>query len=242
MTLISWNIRGGSHPGVVDAVSALGSDVAVLVDCRASHVDRIVAKAADAGYPHHLASCTDYTGILMLSTHALTYGAIDQAPIRHRWLHAVSEQWGLEIAAMYGPLPETIRDEPSLKEFWSWLVSTCDLIVDRMAVLCGDFNTGISGTDGPADYHFSAGSQFRDLTAHGWRDAYRELHPGGGEYSWWNNGRGFRIDHCMLSRGQRAPSRVAYTKEITGIRPGRSPSDAAEMSTISDHAALVVDL
>lgn len=241
MRLISWNIRGGSRPRLVDAVSALGPDVAVLVDCRASHVARIVAKAAAAGYTHHIASCTDYTGILMLSAHPLTHGEIDQAPIRHRWLHAVSDHWGLEIAAMYGPLPETIRDEPTMKEFWSWLVPACDLIVDRRAVLCGDFNTGISGVDGPAGYRFSCVSQFRDLIQRGWRDAYREVHPEGEEHSWWNKERGFRIDHCLLSRDHPAPGRVAYTQEIAGIRLGRSPADSAKTSAISDHAALVLD-
>jgi exonuclease III len=241
MRLISWNIRGGGRSGVVDAVSALEPDIAVLVDCKARHVEGIVEKGAAAGYTHHLASCTDYTGILMLSAHPLTYGEIDQAPIRHRWLHAVSDHWGLEIAAIYGPLPKTIRVEPTMREFWNWLVQACDLMVDRKAVLCGDFNTGISGVDGPADYSFSCASQFRELGVHGWRDAYRELHPGGDLHSWWYKGRGFRIDHCMLSRGLRAPNSIVYTEEIAGVRRGPSPSDAAKVAAISDHAALVLD-
>jgi hypothetical protein len=65
--------------------------VAVLVDCKARHMERVAAEAATAGYTHHLASCTDYTGIVMLSAHPLIYGEIDQAPIPHRWLHAVSD-------------------------------------------------------------------------------------------------------------------------------------------------------
>jgi exonuclease III len=56
-------------------------------------------------------------------------------------------------------------------------------------------------------------SQFRDLANHGWKDAYRELHPEGGEQSWWNKERGFQIDHCMLSREHRVPSLVAYPQE-----------------------------
>ena len=238
---MSWNIWGGSRSGVVEAVNMLEPDVVVLVDCKSRHVEGIVADAAVAGYTHHLKSCTDYTGILMLSPHPLNYGEIDDAPIPYRWLHAVSDHWGLEIAAIYGPLPKTIRAEPTMREFWNWLVPACDRMVDRQAVLCGDFNTGISRVDGPADYRFSCVSQFRDLVAHGWRDAYRELHPGGGQYSWWHKGRGFRIDHCMLSRGIPAPNRVAYTEQNAGIRFGQSPSDSANVSAISDHAALVLD-
>jgi exonuclease III len=241
MRLVSWNVRGGNRLEVVDAVRALRPDVAVLVDCKARHVERIVAEAAAAGYKHHLARCIDYTGIVMLSAHPLTHGEIDQVPVPHRWLHAVSDHWGLEIAAMYGPLPETIRDEPTMTEFWNWLVPACDLLVNRQAVLCGDFNTGISGVDSPADYRFSCVSQFRDLANHGWKDAYRELHPEGGEHSWWNKERGFRIDHCMLSRGHPVPGLVAYPQEIAGTRLARSHSDPNHRRAISDHAPLVLE-
>jgi exonuclease III len=242
MRLVSWNVRGGNHLEVVDAVRALQPDVAVLVDCTARHVERVVAEAVAVGYKHHLARCIDYTGIVMLSAHPLTPGEIDQVPVPHRWLHAVSDHFGLEIAAIYGPLPQTIRDEPTMKEFWNWLVPTCDLLVNRKAVLCGDFNTGISGDDGPPDYGFSCVSQFQDLAIRGWRDAYRELHPEGGERSWWNRERGFRIDHCMLSRQQRVPSLVAYRQEIDGIRLARSHPDSNRRPAISDHAALLLEI
>ncbi len=128
-----------------------------------------------------------------------------------------------------------------MREFWKWLVPACDRIVGRRAVLCGDFNTAASGEDGPAEYRFSCGSQFRDLEAHGWRDAYRELHPVGRQYSWWHKGRGFRIDHGMLSRGLAAPNSVAYTQEIGGTRLVQSPSDTVKVAAISDHSALVLD-
>jgi exonuclease III len=239
MRLISWNIRGGRHSDVVAAIQRLRPDVAVLVDCKEKRVETIVTKAAEAGFTHHLSSCTDYTGILMLSTHPLFQGDIVQVGMPHRWLHAVSDHWDLEIAAMYGPLPKAIRQEPTMKEFWNWLVPASDRLVLRRAVLCGDFNTGISGQDGPDDYRFSIANQFKNLEAQGWRDAYRELHPEGLQRSWWRNGRGFRIDHCMLSRGLQAPTRVDYTTETGGLVLGSSASD--QSAAISDHAAMVLD-
>jgi exonuclease III len=241
MRLLSWNIRGGSRSQlIIDAVSALRPDVAVLVDCRESHAQRIVTEASAVGYTHHLESCTDYTGIVMISTHPLIRGEIEQARVPHRWLHAVSAHFALEILAIYGPLPRTIRSEPTMKEFWNWLVSSCDVMLERTAVLCGDFNTGIPGLDGPVDYRFSCVSQFRDLATHGWKDAYRELHPDGQDFSWWNNDRAFRIDHCMLSREHPLASRAAYLQEIGGIRLVRSPSNP-NGPAISDHAAMVLE-
>jgi len=240
MRLVSWNIRGGSRAGVIDAVSRMRPDVAVLVDCRGGRVQRIIADAAEAGYKHYLQSCTDYTGILMLSAHPLSIGDITNTRVPCRWLHAVSDHFALEIAAIYGPLPRTIRGEPNMTEFWNWLVSACDVIVGRKAILCGDFNTGIPGVDGPADFRFSCVSQFRDLATRGWRDAYRVLHPEGRDHSWWNKERGFRIDHCMLSRRHSSASRAAYLQEIDGIPLVRSSSNS-NRSAISDHAAMVVD-
>jgi exonuclease III len=243
MKLISWNIRGGRrHSEIVEAVKALEPDVAVLVDCKARHIQPIAAKAIDAGYIYRLATCTGYTGILMLSLQPLTAAGTDQALIEHRWLHAVSDHWGLEIAAVDGPLPKTIRGEPKMSEFWNWIVPTCDRMVDRRVVLCGDFNTGISGIDGPADFRFTCAGQFRDLQTHGWKDAYRELRPGGRSYSWWHDRRGFRIDHCMLSRGLAVPYSVAYLDEIADIRLGSPLIAPANGSGISDHSALVLDV
>jgi exonuclease III len=128
-----------------------------------------------------------------------------------------------------------------MKEFWDWLVPACDLIVDRKAVVCGDFNTGIPGLDGPADYRFSCATQLRDLATHGWRDAYRELHPTGSDHSWWNKGRGFRIDHCMLGRVNPILRRVAYVRDNAGHRLVRTPPDEDGLSALSDHAALVIE-
>jgi exonuclease III len=241
MRLISWNIRGGKHSGVVDSVVALAPDVAVLVDCKAKHVDRIVAQAAEAGYTHYLKNCVDYTGIVMVSRQPLTPGEIEQDQAPQRWLHARSDHFDLEIAATYGPLPKTIGGEPTMNEFWKWLVSACDLIVDRKAVLCGDFNTGVDEADGPPKYRFRGANPFDDLVAHGWRDAYRELHREGEDRSWWNKERGFRIDHCMLSRGQPVPSAVEYVRELSGMRTEVSPSGAVKAAAFPDHAALVVD-
>jgi exonuclease III len=76
MRLVSWNIRGGKHPGVVDSAVALEPDVAVLVDCKEKHAKRIINEASSRGYKHHLESQLGYTGIVMISRHPLTQGEI----------------------------------------------------------------------------------------------------------------------------------------------------------------------
>jgi exonuclease III len=128
-----------------------------------------------------------------------------------------------------------------MDDFWNWLTPACDLIVDRKAVLCGDFNTGVDEVDGPPKYRFRGASPFTDLGAHGWRDAYRALHPEGKHGSWWNKERGFRIDHCMLSRGLAVPRQIDYLRQMADIGPSPSSPSEAVMPAISDHAAMVID-
>jgi exonuclease III len=240
MRLVSWNIRGGKHSGVVKSVRDLGPDVAVLVDCHGKHADRVVAEAASAGYPHQVRTPAGYTGIVMVSRQPLTQGEMKDEGAPQRWLHARSDYFDLEIAAVYGPLPKTIGLEPSMKEFWSRLVPACDGMVDRKAVLCGDFNTGVDEEDGPPKYRFRGAKPFSDLEAHGWRDAYRELHLKGGQ-SWWYGERGFRIDHCMLSRSQPTPIRAEYVKLEADAGAELSRSAGVKLPAFPDHAALVVD-
>jgi exonuclease III len=226
---------------VVDSVVALDPDVAVLVDCKARHEHRILAEAAKAGYVHGISNHPTYTGILIISKHQLTPGTIGEDRAPQRWLHARSDQLDLEIAAVYGPLVKTIGMEPAMNEFWKRLVSACDRIVDRRAILCGDFNTGLNKADGPPKYRFPGASPFNDLRAHGWRDAYRGLHPEGEHRSWWNKIRGFRIDHCMLGRGMSDPRSVMYDREVAGIQAEGSSSALPKIAAISDHAAMVID-
>jgi len=240
MRLVSWNIRGGKHPGVVTSLLALAPDVAVLVDCRANHVKRIITDAEKDGYVYHLNSPPSYTGIVMISKHPLANGRIEQPDVPQRWLHGVSDHFELEIAAVYGPLPKTIREEPPMKAFWDWVVPACDLIVDRNAVLCGDFNTGVDEADGPPGYRYRGAIPFSALKAHGWMDAYRKLHAEGGQ-SWWHGERGFRIDHCMLSRCQPTATRAEYIKVEADAGTEMSRSTGVKLPAFPDHAVLVVD-
>jgi exonuclease III len=242
MRLLSWNIRGGKHPGVVDSAIALEADVAVLVDCKATHAKRLIDEAAVYGYNHHLESQLGYTGIVMISRQPLIRGETAQDRAPHRWLHARSRHFELDIAAVYGPLPKTIGQEPPMSEFWEWVMTACDLIVDRSAVLCGDFNTGVDGVDGPLNYGFRGSNPFSELETRGWRDAYRELHPDGEERSWRSKERGFRIDHCMLSRTQSRPSRVEYVWNTSGTASDGPRLSSAKAPALPDHAVLVIDL
>ena len=79
---------------------------------------------------------------------------------------------------------------------------------------------------------------FDAFEAAGWRDSFRHLNPELREYTWYspNGGNGFRIDQAFVSRplAGRITS-AAHAWALSEAHPGRRDS-------ISDHAALIVDI
>ena len=73
--------------------------------------------------------------------------------------------------------------------------------------------------------------------AAGWRDAYRHVHADTRAYSWYSpNGRnGFRLDQAFVNRHltpRLVDARYHWAKDGRGAR----------RDTVSDHAALIVDI
>jgi len=106
------------------------------------------------------------------------------------------------------------------------------------ALFVGDTNSGRRGID-----EESPGFNVREegwidaLAACGWRDAFRHLRAEQRAYTWYSpNGRnGFRIDQAFVNAAL-----LAHLEDAAYVwgRPWR----ARRRDTLSDHAALLVDL
>lgn len=98
----------------------------------------------------------------------------------------------------------------------------------------GDFNSGESGVD-TEGYRFGAGDRFPALWSLGWVDAWRAVHGGRREYSWYSTGRGsvqrngFRLDHALVS-----PALAAHVVTC-------HYSHAEREQQLSDHSALLLE-
>ena len=83
-------------------------------------------------------------------------------------------------------------------------------------VICGDMNVAHEEIDlkNPATNHFNAGfsdeerAKMTELLAAGFRDSWRDAHPGEAKYSWWSyrmaareRNVGWRIDYFLVSEG-----------------------------------------
>ena len=106
----------------------------------------------------------------------------------------------------------------------------CRLASGKGVVICGDMNVAHEEIDlkNPATNHFNAGFSDEErekmtvLLASGFRDSWREAHPGEAKYSWWSyrmaaraRNVGWRIDYFLVSDSL-AP-RISHTDILDGI-------------------------
>ena len=90
------------------------------------------------------------------------------------------------------------------------------LAARKGVVICGDMNVAHEEIDlkNPATNHFNAGfsdeerAKMTELLAAGFRDSWRDAHPGEAKYSWWSyrmaareRNVGWRIDYFLVSEG-----------------------------------------
>ena len=90
------------------------------------------------------------------------------------------------------------------------------LAAQKGVVICGDMNVAHEEIDlkNPATNHINAGfsdeerAKMGELLAAGFRDSWRDAHPGEAKYSWWSyrmaareRNVGWRIDYFLVSEG-----------------------------------------
>jgi exodeoxyribonuclease-3 len=218
-------------PLVARAVLAAEPDVVMLSEF---YVDdqgrRLLDLLAERGFVHRvhgLPGSERHPYTVAIASRGPINGAVRPltgAPHAQRILEAEVE--GVTMVAVYFPLKE--EHEP----FWkTQFLPYVETLRDRPTLIAGDWNTGSRFLDiggGPV----AGMARFDALTASGWTDAWRSLHPGAVEFSWYNRrtGNGFRLDHALLS-----PSLAPRLRSSAYLHEVRT-------TQVSDHAALVVEL
>jgi exodeoxyribonuclease-3 len=164
-----------------------------------------------------------------------------------------AETGGLAFTTVYCPNGKSVEHEDYRRKL-AWLDSLQRHLEERHdpgrpAILCGDFNivpTGLDSHDeerlrGTIFHTEEERSRFRALLEWGFRDLFRDEHPGERAFSWWDyragsfpRNHGLRLDFLLATKSLSARVRSVridrdYRKKIEGLTP-------------SDHAPVMADL
>lgn len=244
MKLISWNVNGLRacwKKGFPDFFEVEDADIISLQEVRAFS-DDLTAKQRQPkpGYEYYAfpAKKPGYAGVATYTrvppkkvTYGMGYPAIDD---EGRILMLEFEDFTLINAYM----PHSRRDLSRIdfkmrfcKRFTAWIEQLRS--EGHKLIICGDYNTAHSYLDltndkankNTAGFLPQERLWFTDFLASGFRDVFRDAHPGeDGHYTWWSNRKGvrernvgWRIDyHCVDHRLINQVTDVAHRSQVLG--------------------------
>jgi hypothetical protein len=240
MRLLSWNLNHREQPrkiraGTAAAIAVLNPDLVVMTEYfpYGSGRQEFVEELRAAGLREVVLSSTpcpgEFNHILVVANQRVTRGTllapVDPDPcFPSNTLHIRLPDGNLDVLGVRIPDSKTRR-----KQFrgaaWAWIESAAAELVNCSSVIIGDFNTDPSY---PAS---NFGDRIGRLVRNGWTHA-AATGPG----SWWTRqGLPKRIDHAFAAPG----IRVGLAEYITSVN---GYCLAGQPGSLSDHAALVVDV
>ena len=242
MRMVFWNIRhgGGKRAGkIVEQILEWSPDIVALAEFRGTAPSQSIAtRLRNAGYKHQLTTVSvenpTWNALFLASSHALARRQLEGAPDYDlNWLlGSVQSCQELHIGVIHVPLDKYMPD--SWLEYRRALLNLARDWTHGPGLFLGDMNSGISGRDEETEYSQGYNNTFMyPLERLGWRDPFRLLHPTDDAPTWISRiGRGFRLDQAFANEElQPHVESCAYDW-----------GSVDERGTISDHAALILDL
>jgi exodeoxyribonuclease III len=251
MKLATWNVNslGARLPRVLEFLAEHAPDVAMLQETKCDEQSFPAVELAAAGYEavHH--GSGRWAGVAILARHGLGLGeAVVGLPgelraEEARWIEASVA--GMRVASAYVTNGREVGSE-----WFEQKLAFLDALAARAAagrgsplVIGGDFNVAREDRDVYEPAAFAGATHVtpqertrleRILSEGGLIDAYRELHPGETQFTWWDyrqghfhRGMGLRIDYLLLGGA------LAQGLRECGIerdyRKGKKPSDHAPL-------------
>lgn len=255
MKIATFNVNGvnGRLPALLRWLDETRPDVACLQELKAPQEKFPAAALRDAGYHAIWHGQKSWNGVAILARGAEPVETRRGLPgdpddVHSRYIEAAVS--GVVIACLYLPNGNPAPG-PKFDYKLRWLerlaMHAADLLASDMpVVIAGDFNVMPTDLDvykperwlDDALFRPEVRDAFRRLTAQGWTDAIRTLHPGARIYTFWDYFRnawardaGLRIDHLLLS-----PS-VGRRLVASGV-----DRDVRGREKASDHAPAWIEL
>ncbi|MBR0501603.1 MAG: exodeoxyribonuclease III [Bacteroidales bacterium] len=236
MKFISWNVNGlraAVQKGFSDVFSSLDADFFCLQETK------LQAGQIELDFPGYssywnYAGKKGYSGTAIYTRHtplSVTCGiGIEEHDQEGRVL--TLEMPDFYLVNVYTPNSQDGLRRLDYRMQWedAFRNHVCRLASGKGVVICGDMNVAHEEIDlkNPATNHFNAGFSDEErekmtvLLASGFRDSWREAHPGEAKYSWWSyrmaaraRNVGWRIDYFLVSDS--LASRISHTDILDGI-------------------------
>lgn len=238
MRVLSWNVnhraaRRRIPAWIAGGIGAHNPDVVILTEyvVGPDH-DRLLADLHALDLAHvSVSDRVSRQNQLLIATRephrrGETVAPTDHPAIPPNALHVVLADSGLHVVGFRMPAFEG-KERPLKRLTWEWLVRVAGDLLDKPAVIAGDFNTAVG------DPVSTCGDCMDALTNEGWQ----LMHPPTG-YSWQHSksGTGRKIDHAFLSPAL-APVRAEYNWNFHEL----SPDAASGKVGVPDHAMVIAD-
>jgi exodeoxyribonuclease-3 len=252
MRFLTWNIQSGGGkriPSMIDELEQLKPDLVALTEVTFAHLAALRSALSRLGLSHIETTCAEGRTNSVLVASRLPISVMRES-ITHdqeRWLLVSIEALGLKVLCVHVPGATDnkftngygISGKKRKELFWDQVVTYATQHKDEDVVLLGDFNTGLE--EDAQGTPFELSNYIRVLRLEKYVDAWRHLHPGKREYTWYSKRKnnktavsddynGFRLDYVFVSNSLR--DSVIDARHVDHVRRAK----------ISDHAIIVADV
>ncbi|HEX2735932.1 MAG TPA: exodeoxyribonuclease III [Polyangiaceae bacterium] len=223
MRVATWNVNSlrARQDLVLDWLRRTQPDVLCMQETKVEDDDFPTDELQRMGYSVVMAGQKSYNGVAIAARKLIRnvkIGLLDSGPDEDKRI--LSAQIGkLHVFCCYVPNGKSVLS-PDFEFKLSWLGGlrrTLDAWADpgKDIVVCGDFNIARDTRDlfdpqlfeGQTHFHPREHAALNEVLSFGLVDTFRELHPEGGRYTWWDyragafqRDQGLRIDYVFASR------------------------------------------
>lgn len=246
MRILIWNILHGGGPTrlpeIALAILAHAPDIVLLSEFRIARGGQLRAVLADHGLRHQLTTTPARpSGNGLLTACRWPIAPTPDSQAHPKWLSTMTLDGPCQgLVLLHAHIPD--ESQPTGRAtLWQWCVDAARQWADRPAVLAGDLNTGRPGLDTDRVGRTCV-SMLGRMTTLGWRDLWRDLHPGVREASWSGRGLDGRVEAARLDTALLSPALVRTIGAHRDLPPSAEYSQIEREMGLSDHAPLLLTL
>lgn len=250
LKIATWNVNSirARLPVVLRWLEESSPDVLCIQELKATEEQFPGMELENLGYTCYVNGQVRWNGVAILSREPLGEVNTDLMgflPEQKRMISGVIR--GLRLINVYVPNGGEVEN-PRFQEKLEYLGKLREyaLSFDQPVVVLGDFNVapGPDDThspdeqDGTVCYHPLERERIKDFASSGFSDVFRNFHPEGKAYSWWD----YRAAAWRRNRGMRLDLALANHRASELVEDCRIDDEPRRWEKPSDHTPVVLSI